>query len=185
IVLDILYRHSIALLHVRHVAWHGLGLASVAKSIGVPVVYSLHDFYSLCPSLNLLDDQLRHCGGRCTPGEGACQVSLWKPGQLPPLKHAFVGRWREMFDAFMDDCDRLVTTAPSAAALVTQVFPRQAGKLAVIPHGRDFAELSSCARYPGRGTKVRVLVPGNISPAKGAMLLRQVAQLDGEGRFEF
>lgn len=185
LVLDILYRHSISLLHVRHVAWHGLGLASVAKSIGIPVVYSLHDFYSLCPSLNLLDDQLRHCGGRCTPGNGTCQVGLWKPGQLPPLKHAFVGRWREMFDAFMDDCDRLVTTAPSAAALVAQAFPRQAGKLAVIPHGRDFHELTACARYPGRGTKVRVLVPGNISPAKGAMLIAQISALDPEGRFEF
>ena len=185
IVLDILYRHSVSLLHVRHVAWHGLGLAAVAKAIGIPVVYSLHDFYSLCPSLNLLDDQLRHCGGRCTPGEGACQVSLWKQGQLPPLKHAFVGRWRAMFDGFMDDCDRLVTTAPSAAALISDAFPRQAGKLVVIPHGRDFAELSACARLPGRGTRVRVLVPGNISPAKGAMLLRQVSELDTDDRFEF
>ena len=185
LVLDILHRYAISLLHVRHVAWHGLGLASVAKSIGIPVVYSLHDFYSLCPSLNLLDDQLRHCGGRCTPGNGTCQVGLWKPAQLPPLKHAFIGRWREMFDAFMDDCDRLVTTAPSAAALVAQVFPRQAGKLTVIPHGRDFRELAACARYPGRGAKVRVLVPGNISPAKGALLIAQVSALDPEGRFEF
>ncbi len=184
LVLDILYRHAVSLLHVRHVAWHGLGLASVAKSIGIPVVYSLHDFYSLCPSLNLLDDQLRHCGGRCTPGAGACQVSLWKQGQLPPLKHAFVGRWREMFDAFMDDCDRLVTTAHSAAGLISEAFPRQAGKLVVIPHGRDFVELSACARLPGHGTRVRVLVPGNISPAKGAILLRQVSDLDVEDRFE-
>ncbi|HVI57334.1 MAG TPA: glycosyltransferase [Luteimonas sp.] len=185
IVLDILYRHAISLLHVRHVAWHGLGLAAAAKALGIPVVYSLHDFYSLCPSLNLLDDQLRHCGGRCTPGEGACQASLWKPDQLPPLKHAFVGRWREMFDGFMDGCDRLVTTTASAAALVAQAFPRQAGKLAVIAHGRDFAELSACARYPGRGARIRVLVPGNISPAKGAMLLARMAELDDEGRFEF
>lgn len=35
VVLEILYRHSISLLHIRHVAWHGLGLASVAKSIGI------------------------------------------------------------------------------------------------------------------------------------------------------
>lgn len=185
IVLDILYRHAISLLHVRHVAWHGLGLAAVAKSLGVPVVYSLHDFYSLCPSLNLLDGQLRHCGGKCTPGPGDCQPNLWSQEQMPALKHAFVGRWREMFDEFMDDCDQLITTAPSAANLVAEAFPAQARKLAVIPHGRDFRELSHSARYPGRNGKVRVLVPGNISPAKGGELIRQVAQLDTEGRFEF
>ena len=185
IVLDILYRYSIALLHIRHVAWHGLGLASVAKSIGVPVVYSLHDFYSLCPSLNLLDDNLRHCGGKCTPGTGTCQIGLWKHQQLPALKNAFIGRWREMFDAFMDDCDQLITTADSAAGLVASAFPRQAGKLAVIPHGRDFDELLAGARYPGRGTRARVLVPGNISPTKGAVLLKAISELDGGERFEF
>lgn len=185
IVLDILYRHSISLLHVRHVAWHGLGLASAAKSIGVPVVYSLHDFYSLCPSLNLIDENLRYCGGRCTQGSGTCQVSLWKREQLPPLKHAFVGRWREMFDGFMDDCDQLITTAASAAEVISSAFPRQAGKLVVIPHGRDFDELTVGGRYPGRGAKVRVLVPGNISPSKGAVLLKAIAELDGGARFEF
>lgn len=185
IVLDILYRHSISLLHIRHVAWHGLGLASVAKSIGVPVVYSLHDFYSLCPSLNLLDENLRYCGGTCTQGAGTCQIGLWKAGQLPGLKHAFVGRWREMFDTFMDDCDQLITTAASAAEVITAAFPKQAGKLVVIPHGRDFEELGFGARYPGRGAKVRVLVPGNISPAKGATLLRGISELEGSDRFEF
>ncbi|MGN7726621.1 glycosyltransferase family 2 protein [Luteimonas sp. 22616] len=185
IVLDILYRHSISLLHVRHVAWHGLGLASVAKSIGVPVVYSLHDFYSLCPSLNLLDENLRYCGGTCSQGAGTCQIGLWKPGQLPVLKHAFVGRWREMFDAFMDDCDQLVTTATSAADVIAAAFPKQAGKLVVIPHGRDFEELGAGARCPGRGAKVRVLVPGNISPAKGATLLKEISELEGSDRFEF
>ena len=185
IVLNMLYRHSIELLHIRHVAWHGLGLAESAKALGIPVVYSMHDFYSLCPSLNLLDDQLRHCGAVCTSGEGNCQPSLWPRGSMPVLKHRFIGRWQEMFGQFIDKCDQLITTAASAAATISRIYPQAEGKLAVIPHGRDFAEMHELASRPQPREKIRVLVPGNISVSKGALLIKEITKLDTEGRFEF
>src|SRR5690606_17349883 len=87
VVADILYRRSIGLLHVRHVAWHSLNLARIARSQNIPVVYSFHDFYSVCPSLNLLDNDLKYCGGRCTLGDGHCTNSLWPRSGMPELKH--------------------------------------------------------------------------------------------------
>ncbi|WP_317963674.1 glycosyltransferase [Methylocaldum szegediense] len=185
VVLDMLYRYSIELLHIRHIAWHSLGLARAAKSIGIPVVYSFHDFYSLCPSLNLLDENLKFCGGICTSGDGTCQIGLWSPNDLPPVKHRFVFRWREMFSEFIADCDHLITTSQSAAELIVRAYPDTSSKLSIIPHGRDFSNFYSVASLPFYGNKIKVLVPGNISFSKGALLIKEIAELDENKQLEF
>lgn len=185
IVLDIMYRHSVTLLHIRHISWHSMGLAEAAKSINIPVVYSAHDFYSVCPSLNLLDENLNYCGGKCTPGTGTCQIALWPADSLPQLKHNFVGRWREIFSEFIANCDEMITTAPSAKEILANAFPDAREKITVIPHGRDFEKFTGHAKWPLPDEKVKILVPGNIGLAKGAKLITEIAALDKEGRFEF
>ncbi len=184
-VLHLLYEYSISLLHIRHIAWHSFGLVDVAKSLGIPVAYSLHDFYTLCPSLNLLDQNMQYCKGRCSDSVGDCTWSLWSNMPLPPLKSRFVHQWRAAFDEFMDKCDVLITTAQSAADLIEEIYPTQKGKLRVIPHGRNFNALQRVARRPGNGEKIRVLVPGNISATKGSFLLKEMIKLDTQGQFEF
>lgn len=186
VVFDWMYRYSIDVLHVRHIAWHGLGLAACAKRLGVPVIYSVHDFYTLCPAQNLLDDQLRYCGGKCTDGKGTdCAVELWPRGAMPQLKHGFVHRWRDMFRSFLADCDALVTTSRSTANTFCSVYPEEQSKLRVIPHGRDFSSFAQLGQRVKPGEKLRVLVPGNISASKGSRLIAQVARMDGGQRIEF
>lgn len=177
-VADMMYRHSIDMLHVRHVAWHGLGLAAAAKALQIPVVFSVHDFYSLCPSVNLMSDQSRYCG----PGEQGARISPLWPSHAAP--DGFVPRWRRMMRGFLEGCDAFVTTAPSAAALFSEVYPEHGERLRVIPHGRDFPELAMSAQLPVPGRPLRVLVPGNISAGKGAKLLAEIAALDEAGTVE-
>lgn len=185
IILGMLYRYSVSLLHIRHMAWHGLGLARAAKALEIPIVFSVHDFYSICPTVNLIDSDQRYCAGNCSSGESACYPALWPRGALPELRNRFIHRWREMFSHFLGDCDRFVTTSPSAADLFSTIYPETFGRLRVIPHGRDFLpfdRLDVC--LPDEGP-VRVLVPGNIGITKGAALLRDIEALDVDGEFEF
>src|SRR5690606_17522642 len=86
IVAELMYRYAISLVHIRHLLWHGLNLPEVAKAMNIPVVYSMHDFYTVCASHNLLDEKLAYCGGTCTPGQGLCQATLWPHGKPDSLK---------------------------------------------------------------------------------------------------
>lgn len=185
VVADILYRRSITLLHIRHVAWHSLNLARIAKSQNIPVVYSFHDFYSVCPSLNLLDNELKYCGGRCTAGDGHCTNSLWPTAGAPELKHRFVRRWQEMVGGFLADCDAFITTVPTAARTLEEAYPQLRDRITVIPHGRDFSSFGSHARLQGGNAKVRILVPGNIGASKGSELIRRLSEIGAEERYEF
>ncbi|MFC0266581.1 glycosyltransferase [Kushneria aurantia] len=184
-VFDWLVRYDFELLHVRHIAWHGLGLVEVARALGLPVVFSFHDFYSICPTTKLLDAQNRFCAGRCTAGEGECKHDLWPAGSLPPLRHRAIKAWQGQFAQVLARCDAFVTTTPSARRYLQQIFPQLTHRpFAVIPHGRDFESLPDLACEPTPGAPLRVVFPGNISFAKGGEWLRQLGEVARQHHLE-
>lgn len=186
-VADVLLRYGFETVHIRHIAWHGLGLIDVCKKLGVPVIFSFHDFYTICPTIKLLDENQVFCGGKCTKTPGHCDAELWPKNSLPELKNGYIHRWRELMSAALSQCDAFVTTSPGAHELMLANYPVIVGKeFRVIPHGRTFTQMSSLANRSLSGsTPLRILVPGNISAAKGAAFFEAVADLDLFGEFEF
>ncbi|TCH96748.1 glycosyltransferase [Roseococcus sp. SYP-B2431] len=178
----LLTRHAIELVHLRHFAWHGLGLPMVARALGIPVVASLHDFYMLCASLKLLDATGEPCPGCCTDAPGQCRAELWPEAEVPHLRGAWARRWREQTGAALAAADALVTTAPHVRARHVETFPGLAqADFRVIPHGRDFPRLSAARTASLAGRPLRVLLPGHLDTAKGLGWIRAMALLD-EGR---
>jgi O-antigen biosynthesis protein len=185
-VRDWLLRYDIELLHIRHIAWHGLGLVRVAKSLGIPVVFSFHDFYTLCPSVNLIGGH-----GRWS-AEGVCEphivAPLWRETDPEGMQSvlalnakAFLDSWRRRMSLMIDQCDALVSTSRSAKALIQAQLPaalRHDDAFHVIPHGRDFDTFLETPATPNASERLRVLVPGNISDAKGLGTLLKVLELD-------
>jgi GT2 family glycosyltransferase/glycosyltransferase involved in cell wall biosynthesis len=185
-VADLLLRHGFELLHIRHIAWHGIGLPRVCRALGIPVVFSFHDFYALCPTIKLLDGEGRFCGGRCTQGEAECVAELWPASSMPPLRGRFVHRWRTIMAKALGSCDAFVTTSAGARDTLLDGLPFLAERdFRVIPHGRSFARLLSLAAEPAADEPLRVLVPGNISAAKGAAIIAALADHDGGREIEF
>lgn len=185
-VADLLIRHGIELVHIRHIAWHGLGLPEICRRLGIPVVFSFHDFYTACPTVKLLDAEGRFCGGQCTKGAADCTAELWRPGEMPPLRGRFVHRWRAMMADALAVCDAFVTTSNAARETLLQTFPFLESKdLWLIPHGRDFPRLERLAVAPLPDEPLRVLVPGHIFAAKGSALVIALAQLDAGREVEF
>lgn len=175
--------YGISLVHIRHMAWQGLGVAAVANQHGVPVVLSFHDYYTVCPSVKLLDEQGRFCGGRCTASRGECSQELWASEQIPALKHDGIYTWQQQFAGMLARCDAFITTSQSARKLLSSVFPFLVERpFAVIEHGRDFVHQVALAECPPREPpeappELRVLIPGHITRAKGATVLSELARL--------
>jgi O-antigen biosynthesis protein len=188
-VSSILVRYGIELLHIRHIAWHSLSLPRLAKQMGIPVVFSFHDFYTICPTVSLLDENLVFCGGRCTETEGQCDVKLWN-NNLPKLKHNFIKTWQQMMGDMLEYVDAFVTTSESAKAQIEQIYPQLKRKLfSIIPHGRDFSQLEAntaiCEQFLHPSQPLRLLFPGNVGTHKGAELITQIEALDKDKRIEF
>lgn len=180
-----LAEYAFSLIHIRHLAWHSLSLPRLARSFGARVVFSFHDFYTICPTVRLVDENDVFCGGTCTATPGQCRQQMWT-GNMPPLKNNAVIGWREAMAAMLAECDAFATTSASTRDRIIRFFPQTAAKpFPVIEHGRDFPAFGQVGRFPDTGERVRVLVPGNISGSKGARVLASMQGLDRAGRFEF
>lgn len=186
LVAEMLILYSFDLVHIRHIAWHSLSLPDLCHRLRVPVIFSFHDFYTVCPTVKLLDDEKRFCAGRCTPTQGECKAELWPASEIPPLKHRFVQEWQARMNEALSTCDAFVTTSPYAADLLAGILPvvRRKG-IEVIPHGRSFREMGSVSASPSMDETLRILMPGNINPAKGSDLCEALLALPGRREVEF
>src|SRR5690606_11065472 len=54
---EILTRHEIDLVHIRILLAQTFDLPSVARALDLTVVLSFHDFFLVCPTFHLLDDE--------------------------------------------------------------------------------------------------------------------------------
>lgn len=179
-----LVAHSVDLVHIRHFCWHSIGLFDVANVLNIPVVLSFHDFYFVCPSIKLLDQDMKYCGGTCTPGAGACRIELWKNEGSVPLKHKWVYLWRAMLASQISKASAFVTTSAMAKDLLCTHFDwLRSADFRVIPHGRDFDGFVRAAPERDKQT-LRIVVPGNIGVAKGGKIIRELLDLDKEGLLE-
>lgn len=183
---DWLARHDFATVHIRHIAWHSINLPAIAKAQGCTVVFSFHDFYTLCPSVKLLTAEGDWYGGDLTRLHGAAAVELWPVDSMPFAGAAWVGYWRQRFGAALAVCDAFATTSDSTRDMILRHLPGiDAAKFHVVPHGRDFPQLVTLRQQPRHGQPLRILVPGNISRAKGLAIIRDLLAIDHAGLLEF
>mgnify|MGYP001474348102 CR=1 FL=1 len=173
--------------HMRHLGWHSLSLPRLARESGAGVVMSLHDFHVVCPSIKLLDETGTYCGGKCTSTEGDCPVELWPQNVMPRLKNGWVHHWRKRYAAALSFCDAFITTSPNARDTILRNVPElPEERFHVIPHGRDFATfVAPSSRATSTARRVRILVPGNISRAKGSDIILALLDRDKDERLEF
>ncbi len=184
-IADVLQRYAFELVHIRHIGRHGLSLITSARALEIPVIFSLHDFYTVCPNVKLLDGENRYCGGTCTEGYKECNVELWSGALVPALKHRWVKSWQTVFSRILPLCDQLITTSPFARDLIKSHYGLEDVPFDIIPHARDFTRMERLAGVLETGEPLRIFMPGHLVAAKGLDLMKAVKELDIHDQLEF
>lgn len=187
-----LARFGVELMHVRHIAWHSLGLVRAARRQCIPVVFSFHDFYAMCPSVNLTNGRDPWCEDGVTSPH--ISAPLWTRRDAESLQQvtqsdpaAFLLVWKRRMNALLAECDAFVTTSPSVKAILSKNLPvlrQRANDFHIIPHGRDFERFLPPGSGPRAGAPLRVLLAGNITETKGLATVLELLKLDKEGLIE-
>ena len=182
VVRGLLARYDIGLVHIRHIAWHGLSLPAICRALDIPSVFSFHDYYALCPSVTLLDTQWRFHEPE-DDGGAPRQSPLW-PGNVMAETREGRHAWRSMMAAALEPCSAFVTTSRDARDRLLRGLPSLHGRrFDTIEHGRDFPD---CVPYPVVPSQpLRVLVLGDYQRHKGSGLIEAVLDLDVHGLVEF
>ena len=174
---EICVDYAVALAHVRHLLASGPELLDALRELEIPIVFSFHDFYTICPTIQLLDETRTYCAGKCTPGAGDCPLPAnWFRPPLPWLKHRYVHEHQRRMTKALPICDAFVTTSEASRDLITKHFPAlNDERFTVIEHGRDLPRLE-LARAPVPGEPLRAIFFGALSPTKGLKLILELLE---------
>jgi glycosyltransferase involved in cell wall biosynthesis len=112
-----------------------------------------------------LDDSVKDCR----------PTGIWEvPRPLRRLRPEWRKEWIAELSVVFENCvGAHVTTSVAARDIVRETFPGLKN-FHIIPHGRDIANLKSCASPPV-GPPTGVLSLGHLTPSKGSALLLHIA----------
>ncbi len=163
------------LLHIHHLAGHAATLPREAQRRGIPVLYQVQDWWTVCARANLLDARRHACSG---PGLGKCSrclplttlpgAALWNP-----LLYAERGR---LLYAALRKADARVAGSRFLAESLRALLQAPTLPIEVIPYGVALSDAPHAAvradRDPAR-LPLRFGFLGSILPHKGLHVAAQ------------
>lgn len=152
-------------------------VAQRARARGELVFY-LHDYHAVCPAFTLVGVSGHFCGvpdlaacRRCLPANAANTMGFSAGVELP--------EWRATWAAFLAACDRVVAFSPASVEILRRAHPGLPGEAAlrVEPHRPDTRMLRPAHPSPPADGQLVIGVAGHVSAAKGAGMLRAMAEI--------
>lgn len=114
ILIENLQSLAIANIHYHHVLEFPKAVWDLPTELNIPYEVTLHDYYAICPRVNLVDDTQSYCG---EPKSDACNRCIKKNGIHPSSLLNFddlggsIDSWREYFFEKLDNAS--IVTTPS------------------------------------------------------------------------
>ncbi|MDD3984505.1 MAG: glycosyltransferase [Methanobacterium sp.] len=185
IYFKILIGLNIDLIHIQHLLRHTPDLHKVAKILGIPIILSLHDFYYICPSINLLKYDNCYCEIQCKSQLMQCNYPVQIFDELPILKD-IIYYWRKEWSILIENCADFTAPTKYTKDLYISVYPELMDKnFRVIEHGRDIKKTSLTLELPTKNKPIKILVPGVIKNHKGHDFIKELIECDDQNLIEF
>jgi GT2 family glycosyltransferase/glycosyltransferase involved in cell wall biosynthesis len=153
-------------IHVHSLLGHTAAIDRLAQDLDLPFDFTVHDYYAICPQVNLSDEHGRYCG---EPDEAGCNRCL---ARRPVAKALDISSWRAMH-AWLFRADRVIAPSVDAAERVKRYWP-EAPVLAA-EHPTTSLPAAVDPRRLAKGERLRVAVLGAMTVHKGLELLEACA----------
>jgi GT2 family glycosyltransferase len=155
---NIINAFEISLIHVHQVSSLSFDIFYVAKKNGVPIVFTAHDYFFICPGTRMLDCDNKVCVGKDYPTKcNKCLRSI--KGIASQVE--YIAMWREECVKALDICDYIIVPYENNIEIWNKYYPQFAEKIKVIEHGHDnntYAEV----RYDGESNDIHFFVESII-----------------------
>jgi glycosyltransferase involved in cell wall biosynthesis len=147
----------------------------LTRLTGAKLTVAVHDYFSVCPSWNLLDDKGRFCA---VPHIVQCRRCLPNiRGEVRSLVGCDdIDRWRAVWGKCLEEATTVLCFSRSSQELVRRAYPNLSrDKFMVRPHAVDY--LRSRAVQLNLQRPLHIGVVGEITEAKGAAIVLEMARL--------
>ena len=169
-LLAVLRSMTVSRVHFHHVLGVDADLRSIVRRLGVPFDVTVHDYYLICPQINLLPSR---DGLYChEPGIAACNGCIANQSSHGARD---IVTWRGQYSWLLHEADRVL--CPSLDVIERLGRYGVDGNLILAPHDAvEGGPWRVNIVAPEKG-KLRVAVLGTLAPHKGARTVASVAAL--------
>jgi O-antigen biosynthesis protein len=158
--------------HVHHTLGVPLSLVDLLADHGISYDWTIHDYYTICPRVNLVNAESTYCG---EPHELGCNQCLARNGndQGQPVPISIEG-WRQHNANHLGRARRVIVPSADVRDRIDRYFP----DLSVIlrPHPETLPDLRSLAPSLAPDEPARIAVVGTITAIKGSERLLACAR---------
>ena len=171
---EILSKLDISLVHINHLINHSFDLINLINEKSIPFLLNLHDFYYICPSIHLVDKNCQYCDFNCESCGGISKDDTISNGEI-------LEKWHELSENLLNTSKLNIAPTKSVIELYNKIYP-DIDNFNVIEHAININKSSFNAQLTSK--PIKILVPGHISPHKGALLIKQLKELDKKDLLE-
>ncbi len=167
----LLRKINITEVHIHHTIDFGSNavwqLSDLIAALEVPYEVTVHDYFSICPRINLVDETGFYCG---EPDEAGCNACLAKRGSL--VGRPDIRAWRSGFNHLLTRAARVLVPSDDVANRLFQYFPDVTAT--VVPHEKPVPPAPW--KKPRGSRPLRIGTVGAISSVKGFHILAACAE---------
>jgi len=179
----ILQAYDIDLVHVNITLSHSFDLYHVAHKLNIPVVYTVHDYFYICPTFHLVDKNGKFCDlceygkedEECLRGHPYINSKKFNKDEL----HI----WRSEFLKVKDIIKQYVFPSNSCKELFSSFYNIHSDLCRVIPHGASLTHKKGGGKTENKELRIGIL--GTMLKHKGESLYEEILENTNPDRFKF
>ncbi|HCH1699750.1 TPA: glycosyltransferase [Vibrio parahaemolyticus] len=168
--------------HIHHTLQFDKTIWELPKELGVEYDVTLHDYYTICPRVNLVNDSEFYCG---EPTERHCNNCIKRNGVHDSSLLQFsdfgddIRSWRSFFESKLQDADKVITPSYDTKNRIIKYFNIDNIETKYHPE----TEVTYNPRGFKGGEVINVAFIGAIGIHKGLNILKELAEYSYEHDF--
>lgn len=151
-------------IHVHHMLGIKLNLRRIVSKLHAPLYYTIHDYYTICPTINLLKDN-EYCGEH---SYSQCVQCMLKNSNLDILE------WRSKFHWLFSEASRVICPSKDVLNRIKKYHP--CSNALVVQHEKLTNQNINCIKN-STGSAIKVIIIGYLPIHKGANIVKELISI--------
>ena len=165
--------------HIHHWIGMGMDLRELIDELGQPFDVTIHDYFSICPQINLMcTPDSQYCG---EPGEESCNACI---AARPQFDATTISEWRTRTGWMLQEAERVICPSEDVRIRMARYAPN-ARFVTVLHEPVTESEWKVQAPRLAAGERMRIGLIGAIGKHKGRNELVAAAKACNPALFEF
>ncbi|MBK2092372.1 glycosyltransferase [Francisella philomiragia] len=188
-------KYKVSAFEINHLIWSSdikqwmEYIINIIDKHEIKVTIYIHDFFTVCPTINLLNHENRYCG---IPSSSECDkcISAYPQnvenraivdlvGYMEYIHNDQIKLWRDFWSELFDRSNKIIFPSASAMNLWKKAYSYDSDKLSIMHH--DLEYISKIKKHSlkeqGRTSFYNVYIVGDVVPQKGSHIVAELLEI--------